>query len=217
MYNAFTTVTNLTDTIECGTKHVNLCIYTENQLKRNYNGIDVSHYQAIDNDFSNFFLKDIYITSLMIDNEIIDKCIEHVYKTNSKLLVCCSKTLYENGYFDSKYNLSPIMMLDKLGLLEKSTIVSGVYLDNDDVDLMVQNNIELVLTPSIDAGYGNGIANVVSYIKRGLKVRLGTGDNRFNKNGDMMLESQILSLLVSGVMCKKDSISQMDIKRALYF
>ncbi|MCL2061780.1 MAG: hypothetical protein FWH03_04055 [Firmicutes bacterium] len=158
-------------------------------------------YQLIDRAFTHFFSQNIYLSSLELPDNVFDACLQHVLKGGAKILIDAARTLAEVGRFDVKHRLSPIMYLHQNGLLSNSQIAGGIYLDKDDVDLMVQENARLILTPSFDAGRGNGIPPLRMYLERGLKIHLGTMDNTFNAAADILYEAQILRLLVNGSMC----------------
>ena len=158
-------------------------------------------YQIIDADFSDFWTNRIYLSSLRLGDKILDAVIEQVLGNHAELMVDTARVLDEVGRFDVKYGCSPIFYLHRLGLLKNASVAGGIYLDKDDVDLMVQENAKLILTPSFDAGYGHGIPPIRMYLDRGLDIALGTMDNLFNKSGSVRYEAEVLRFLVNGTMC----------------
>ena len=93
--------------------------------------------------------------------------------------------------------------------MDGGTIVGGVYLDRDDVDLMAQCDARLILCPTSSMGHGFGIPHFPAYIKK-LDVRLGSGDNRFNRDGDMPSEARALLLGCNAEMRDEKSV---DVRR----
>ena len=64
---------------------------------------------------------------------------------------------------------------------------------------MSQCGTPLVLCPTSSMGYGYGIPHFCAYENK-LNVKLGSGDNRFNCNGDMIAEARALVLGVNSEM-----------------
>lgn len=157
----------------------------------------------------------IYVPSLMMSDGELDNLIEIVLENELILMVKTAETLHEVGLCDSRFKLSPIMLLHKMGLLPHCTVVGGVYLDKDDTSLMAQENAKLVLTPTMSAGYGYGLPPVISYINAGLNITLGTGDNVFNQKADILQEAKFLQLATSSSMNKQSAISLPDLSQIL--
>ncbi len=135
---------------------------------------------------------DVFLPSLE-DEETVDACVEHKFETNGKIMIFACSDLYGAGLIESRYKLSPIMLLHKLGLLGGSTVVGGNYLDRDDLELMAQEGASLVLLPSYSMGYGLG-APQASFCLKYVKCALGTADCKYNPSGDLLLESYLLRL-----------------------
>lgn len=142
----------------------------------------------------------LYLESMQLKDEIIDHYIDYILSNNQPAYIKCSVTLTEVGEIDNRYKVSPIMLVHKLGILQNANIIGGVYLDKDDVDIMVQCGASLTVTPSFDMGYGNGNLPLITYLSRGLKLNIGTGDSNFNLNGDILEEIKLLNLVTSANM-----------------
>ncbi len=127
------------------------------------------------------------------DESAVNAVIDAVYEKKAQLIVAAAYSLDETGLIDARYHLSPVQLLHKVGLLEGATVVGGVHLDRDDVDLMVQSKARLVLCPTASMGYGYGFPHYVAASKK-LQIELGSGDNRFNRSGDMLREAETLVL-----------------------
>ena len=128
------------------------------------------------------------------ENEnIVDAVIERVLTKKSTLMIRACYSLDECGKVEVKTHLSPIQFLHKLGLLEETTIVGGVHLDKDDIDLMYQSKAKLVFCPTWSMANGYGTPPYMQ-AKNKLEIRLGSYDNTTNPNGDMCLESFALML-----------------------
>lgn len=167
----------------------------------------VTPYMHIDetSDAADFLYPRLYLHSLETDDAVIDRVIERVAE-GAALFVRAAETLDEVGRLDVRFHLSPVMLLHKLGVLDNALLTGGIYLDNDDVDLMIQCNARLVLLPSTDIGGGKGIPNTVSYLGRGLAVGIGTGDGVYTQ--DVRDELTLLKLITNAQMCSPCAIDE---------
>ncbi len=145
------------------------------------------------------------LTSLS-DDKIVDAVTEKVLGEGAKLIVFCSYSLGEIGSIEARFHLTPVQLLHKLGLLDGATLVGGVYLDRDDIDLIAQANAKVVLCPTCSLGYGYGVAHLRAMLGK-IEVGLGSGDNAFNGNGDMVEELKTLYLSTCADMREREVIS----------
>lgn len=159
---------------------------------------------------------DIYLTDLF-DEDIFTAACDHIVTTGAHALVRTAYDLNEAGIIEAKYKLSPIMLLHKMGVLGNCTIAGGVCLDNDDLDLMAQEGVDLVITPTASAGYGHGFAPVCAALRRDIKVGVGTFDGKYNKNHDLNRELEFLRLTANAEMRVENALSESDINKILDF
>lgn len=212
MNNALTFITDLGVFKKSGITSVTVAAL-DKALIKNTGNLDVTFFKDITfgapaSDDENIFLSD-----LEVNEKILDYAIEHKLKNKTQFMARACGTLEEVGRFDVKYGLSPIMFLNKLGLLSGAKIAGGIYLDNDDVSLMVQENASLILTPSYDFGRGGGIPNTVSYLRRGLKISVGIADLKYNETADLKFELKLLKLITSAHLCKEDALKDEELFR----
>lgn len=158
----------------------------------------------------------VYIED-MSDEEELERACDYIVSTKAKAMVRAAYELTEAGIIEARYKLSPIMLLHKLGVSEYCTVVGGVCLDNDDLDLMAQEGMPLVVTPTASAGYGHGFAPVCAAIARGIRVGLGTFDGKYNKSASVMREAEFLSLAANAEMRRENAIDKAQIKKILAF
>lgn len=152
----------------------------------------------IDNDTAEFYGESVYISSIELNDTVIDASIDYILSNKVQVFISASRTLEQVGLFDAKYQKSPIMFIYSLGLLDNAHICGGVYLDKDDIDLMVQSNATLVLSPSYDANEGHGIPLLKLYASRGVKILLSTFSAEYNKKLSLEYERDLLISLVNG-------------------
>ena len=154
----------------------------------------------------------LYVPSLDMPDDKIDELIDYTLSNSKvKLMVKCSQDLTEAGIIDSRFGKSPVMLLHEFGIAERSTVVSGVYLDKDDISLMAQESMPLVLLPSFDAGCGFGVAPLVAALERGVKVKIGTADGSYNPSRSVVFEAKFIRLAVNAVMNRQDAVSLRDL------
>ncbi len=158
---------------------------------------------------------DIFVPS-MLDDRFEDAC-DYVLSNRKRMIVRAAYDLNEAGLIEARYKLSPIMLLHKLGVTEYCTVVGGVCLDNDDLDLMAQEDIPLVVTPTASAGYGFGFAPVCAAIRRGIRVGVGTFDGKYNVDADLNAEMKFLLLTSNAEMRGENSLREEEIKKILGF
>lgn len=149
--------------------------------------------------------KRLCLTSLS-DDKTVDAVTERVLGNGAELAVFASYSLDEIGAIEARFHLTPVQLLHKLGLLEKATIVGGVYLERDDVELMRTSKARLVLCPTCSLGYGYGIPQLRALIGR-IEIAVGSGDNAFNKSGNMIEELKALYLSVCADMRTREAVS----------
>ncbi len=142
----------------------------------------------------------LYVPTLDLPDRMLDDCITYVSEHSVRLAVQCASTLEEVGRIDGRFGKSPVMLLHEFGLLEYSAILGGVYLDKEDLALMAQENVPLIVLPSSDAGSGRGVAPIRAALDKGVEVRIGTGDGRYNRSRNVLREAALLRVLVSAQM-----------------
>ena len=157
--------------------------------------------------------KRLYVPSLDMPDKQIDGLIDYVLSSDARLAVTCSQTLESAGRIDARFARSPVMLLYEFGLLERTAVISGVFLDKDDLVLMAQERVPLVVLPSHDAGYGHGVAPICAATERGVRVFVGTGDGAHNPNRNVIYEAAVLGLLVSAQMNRQNAVSARELAK----
>ena len=157
--------------------------------------------------------KRLYVPSLDMPDKQIDGLIDYVLSSDARLAVTCSQTLESAGKIDARFARSPVMLLYEFGLLERTAVISGVFLDKDDLALMAQERVPLVVLPSHDAGYGHGVAPICAATERGVRVFVGTGDGAHYPNRNVIYEAAVLGLLVSAQMNRQNAVSARELAK----
>ena len=149
----------------------------------------------------------ICLSSLLLPDPVLDVCIEYVLDKKCKFMVRACEDLYTSGLIESKYKLSPIMLLHKMGLLDNAIVVGANCIDKDDIDLMAQSNASVVFLPSYSLGKGYGIPPV-GFVNGKLSISFGSADNSYNASGDMRKEAYITRLLCNEQARKENAIDE---------
>ena len=123
--------------------------------------------------------KRIYLPSMTDESDLESFC-DHIVSAGATALVRASYDFDEAGLIEARYKLSPIMLLHKMGVLDRCTVVGGVCLDNDDLDLMAQEGVPFVVTPTASAGVASWnkgrYRNVRRQIQRRARSKIRNGN-----------------------------------------
>lgn len=158
----------------------------------------------------------IYLPS-MLDESALERACDYLVTNDARAVVRAAYDLEEAGLIEARYKLSPIMLLHKLGVLDRCTIAGGVCLDNDDLDLMAQEGVALILLPTADAGYGHGYAPVCAAVNRGLRVGIGTFDGKYNRSASLDEEIKFLTLTANAEMRTENALDAATLKKISAF
>ncbi|WP_185020165.1 MULTISPECIES: amidohydrolase family protein [unclassified Rathayibacter] len=92
--------------------------------------------------------------------------------------------------------LSPARWLDATGALRPGTLLAhGVWLDDDDLDLIAERGAAVAHCPTSNAKLASGIAPLLAMRDRGITVGLGTDSMLSNNGQDVLHEARQASLL----------------------
>lgn len=100
-----------------------------------------------------------------------------------------AETRDEVSRIRERYGCSPVVHLDRLGLLDRDTLmVHGVWMDEADIALAADRDAAIVHCPESNMKLGAGIAPVARFLAAGLRVGLGTDGCASNNNQDLFKE-----------------------------
>ncbi len=108
-----------------------------------------------------------------------------------------SETEFEVNECIKNYGIRPVELLEQTGLLEIELIAAhSIWLDDNELDLMAENNVTVVHNPSSNMKLATGGVFPYSKIKdRGIRTMLGTDSCASNNNLDMFEEMKFAALL----------------------
>lgn len=207
LYNAFLMTDSMVSVNVCHTcfsKRIN--VITNNLREFSSVGSGVEVYSLV-KEKKDLVGNNICLSSLLLPNDVLDATIDYVLTNKCKFMAIACQDLYTTGLIESKYNLSPIMLLHKIGLLDNAMIVGANYIDKDDIDLMKQCNASVVFLPTSSLGKGYGIPPV-NFVLGKLPIAFGTGDNAYNSTCDMRKEANLVRLLCNEQARKENAIDE---------
>jgi len=96
---------------------------------------------------------------------------------------------------------SLVEYLDDIGLLDSNLVLGhGVFLNQQDIELLANKKASITHHPSCNLLMRNGIAPIYSLVRSGVNVAMGIDDKGINDNNDPIMEMRMIFLLhrVSG-------------------
>ena len=103
---------------------------------------------------------------------------------------------YEVEQVRERYGTTPVRLLHREGLLDQRLVtVHGVWLDDEELDLLAQAGSAVVHCPGANAFLGDGIARLPEMLERGIRVALGPDGGCANNRQSMFDEMRMASLL----------------------
>ncbi len=95
-----------------------------------------------------------------------------------------------------EHGLTPIALMNKLGMFEQGTIAAHcVYLSEADMDIMAEKHVRVAHNPQSNLKLASGIAPVARMLEKGICVGLGTDGASSNNNLDMLEECRATAML----------------------
>lgn len=100
-----------------------------------------------------------------------------------------AETRDEMVRIQKKYHETPVKYLDNIGILNpKTLLVHGVWLDNDDIEIISKRRTKVSHNPESNMKMASGIAPVPKLLKAGVTVGLGTDGCASNNDLDLFRE-----------------------------
>lgn len=107
-----------------------------------------------------------------------------------------AETQSEVAEIKHRTNLKPAFYLDRLGLLDESTVaVHAVWLDPEEQDLLAERGVKVSHCPESNLKLAAGVAPIPELLARGVAVGLGTDGAASNNNLDLWGEMSLAARL----------------------
>lgn len=128
--------------------------------------------------------------------EYLQKVIEVAQANNAEIQMHLCETKGEVENCIKEHGVTPIKLMDQLGMFEQGTIAAHcVYLTDDDMDIMAAKNVRVAHNPQSNLKLASGIAPVARMLEKGICVGLGTDGASSNNNLDMLEECRAAAML----------------------
>ena len=109
----------------------------------------------------------------------------HLSETEGEVSAC----LKENG-------LTPIALMDKLGMFELGTLAAHcVHVTDNDMKIMAAKHVRVAHNPQSNLKLASGIAPIPAMLQKGITVALGTDGTSSNNNLDMLEEARLAAFI----------------------
>ena len=123
---------------------------------------------------------------------IADFAAEH----NLGIHIHLAETLSELEHCQNRYGGTPVTLLRDAGVFRNRVIgVHGIYLNEEDQEIIRNSNTTLVYDPCSNLKCCCGFANLKPYVEKGIPIALGTDGVCSNNTGDLFDTIKLSSLL----------------------
>jgi len=127
---------------------------------------------------------------------------EYTAKEGLRMQLHLSETLSEHEGCIERRGKTPARFFYDCGtFLSPTTCAHGVYLSDDDMDLLASVGATVSHNPCSNLKLGSGVARVSEMMKRGVNVGLGTDGAASNNSLDFFREMYVASLIAKGSSC----------------
>jgi 5-methylthioadenosine/S-adenosylhomocysteine deaminase len=107
-----------------------------------------------------------------------------------------AETKNEYVRIQTQQQTTPIKYLDRIGILDENTlIVHGIWLDDDDIEIIAKRRSKVSHNPQSNMKLASGIAPVPSLLNAGVTVGLGTDGCASNNDLDLFQEMDTVAKL----------------------
>ena len=121
--------------------------------------------------------------------DLLRACNEVAEEYQVPMIIHLSESEDEVAQVKERYSTSPVMHLEKLGLLTPHLIADHcVVLDDEEMDLLAERGVRVVHNPESNMKLASGVAPAVELLDRGVTMGLGTDGCASNNNLDMFGE-----------------------------
>lgn len=136
-------------------------------------------------------------------------------KYNAPIYAHMSETKKEVEECVSRYGISPVALFEKEGLFKHGGgIYHGVWLSDEDIEILKNNNVGVVLNPSSNIKLASGVAPIKKLITNNISLGIGTDGAGSNNALDMFREMYLATCLPNLSSCEANTINPKDILRA---
>lgn len=132
--------------------------------------------------------------------DYLQKVISVAGAHGAELQMHLCETKFEVESCQKEHGMTPIKLMDSLGMFELGTIAAHcVHLSDEDMELMAAKGVRVAHNPQSNLKLASGIAPVKKMLEKGICVGLGTDGASSNNNLDMLEECRAAAMLHKAV------------------
>ncbi len=125
---------------------------------------------------------------------------EEAMKRNMMIHIHLCETTKEVSDCMAEKECSPVAYLERIGMFDLHTMAAhGVYLSEEDMDILKKYDVSIVNNPTSNLKLGNGFAPIHQLLQKDVNVALGTDGSASNNNLNLFEEMHLAGILNKGV------------------
>jgi len=137
-----------------------------------------------------------YTCSPSFLEKVLDKAVEYDLRIHTHL----SETASEVKDIKNTYGLTPIRLMNKIGLFNVPVLAAHcVCVDDEEIEILAEKGVGVAHNPQSNLKLASGVAPIGKMIEKGVKVGLGTDGPASNNNLDMWEELRLAAILHKGI------------------
>ncbi len=134
----------------------------------------------------------IYTSNL----DYLKKISDLAYKYKMPIHIHLSETKKENEDCIERFGMTPTEIFEKAGIFKHKTIAAhGIYLTDNDLDIIKENKVSVVHNPSSNLKLKSGFMNLSRLLDKGINVCLGTDSSASNNKLSILREMELAALV----------------------
>ena len=120
------------------------------------------------------------------------------YGTGMQIHLSETKKEHEEG--TARRGMTPTAFFEKCGVFDVPVSAAHcVWLDDNDIDIMVRHGATAVTNPRSNLKLGSGIMNFDKYRNAGMNIAIGTDGSASNNKLDVIADMQLAAILSKGI------------------
>ena len=128
--------------------------------------------------------------------DYLEKVIKAAADHEAEIQIHLCETKFEVDTCMKEHGLTPIQLMDKLGMFDLGTIAAHcVHLTDNDMEIMAAKKVRVAHNPQSNLKLASGIAPVAQMLEKGICVGIGTDGASSNNNLDMLEECRAAAML----------------------
>jgi cytosine/adenosine deaminase-related metal-dependent hydrolase len=136
------------------------------------------------------------VNLLFCSEKLLTAVKDHARRYDAAIHIHLSATMYERLYAQRTFGKSAVRHLNDLGFLgPEVTLGHGVWLTEEDVDLVARTGVSVCHNPSSNLRIRSGIAPINMLAERGVRIAIGTDEAGINDDRDMLQEMRLVYFL----------------------